>query len=193
MGTAGVYIDYTLLRSLQMKLYNYFLVPVALCLQFASANVEKIIFKGPAPLSIHSEGPSLQNLQLLTINPTNATLRTPIQPMWASEELPAGTTSWFIMHNLTEGQRYELRLCWAATVGEDAVYIELYLTLYSNQPTSSSSGSLSRKSSIMPPSSPPLQSTPNPARSRAPTSATTSSQPPPPPQSRVHNLLPSSA
>ena len=175
-----------------MKLYNYFLVPVSLCFHFASANVEKIIFKGPAPLSIHSEGPSLENLQLLTINPTNATLRTPIQPMWASEESPAGTTSWFIMHNLTEGQRYELRLCWAATVGHDIVYIELYLTTYSNQPISSSSGSLWKKSSIMPLSSPLLQTTPNLARSKAPTWATTSSQPPPPLQSLAHNPLPSS-
>ena len=106
-----------------MSRFINFLVLVAFCFQFALGNVEKIIFKGPAPLSIPSEGPTLENLQLLTINPTNATLRTPIQPMWANEEFPKGTTSWFIMHNLTEGQRYELRLCWAATVSTHFSYM----------------------------------------------------------------------
>ena len=99
-----------------------FLVLLAFCFHLALGNVEKIIFKGPSPLAIPSEGPSLENLQLLTINPANATLRTPIQPMWRDEEFPAGTTSWFIMHNLTEGQRYELRLCWAATVSDHITF-----------------------------------------------------------------------
>ncbi len=99
-----------------MNLINNLMVLIALYLHFVLGNVEKVIFKGPEALTLPRDGPSLDNLQLLAISPTNATLRTPITPIFASEEYKAGSTSWFILHNLTEGQRYELRLCWAATV-----------------------------------------------------------------------------
>lgn len=87
------------------------------------ANVEKAIFLGPATVNIPAQGPSLSSLSLDTLTPENTTVRTELARRFPSEsgtpaatEIVKGETSWFILDYLTEGQRYEVRICWSALV-----------------------------------------------------------------------------
>lgn len=99
-----------------MKLYN----PILLCLisyvQTAIGNVEKTIFVASNALTIPSDGPTFDNLQLQSLSPANSTVRTKLPARFPSDDSPGGVTSWFILEQLSEGQRYEVRVCWAATV-----------------------------------------------------------------------------
>lgn len=80
------------------------------------ANTEKAIFLGPEPVTIPLTHPTLSDLRLDTLTPTNLTLRTQLAAQFPSPSHPKGTATWFILDNLTPNQRYEVRVCWAATV-----------------------------------------------------------------------------
>lgn len=91
-------------------------------LTLVSANVEKAIFLGPATVNIPAQGPSLAALSLDSLSPENTTVRRELARRFPSEsgapvgESVKGETSWFILDNLIEGQRYEVRICWSALV-----------------------------------------------------------------------------
>lgn len=81
----------------------------------ARANVEKTIFRAPSVATIPAVDPSLDDLGLQRLSPANPALRTQLNASFPSEDSP-GTDSWYFLENLTPGQRYEVRICWLATV-----------------------------------------------------------------------------
>ncbi|KAF2084701.1 hypothetical protein K490DRAFT_17936, partial [Saccharata proteae CBS 121410] len=73
------------------------------------ANVEKTIFLGPDPLQLPDVRPGLEDLRLSSLSPAKSTLRTRLPVSFA------GKQHWFLLEDLEEGRRYEVRICWAAT------------------------------------------------------------------------------
>lgn len=96
----------------------FFKILLCLCLAISliSANTEKTIFLGPEPVNIPAQSPSLNALNIDTLTPDNHSIRTHLQAIFPTEDLPRGKESWLLLDNLTEGQRYEVRVCWLATV-----------------------------------------------------------------------------
>lgn len=82
----------------------------------ALANVEKIIFSAPPPSFIPLASPSLEDLHLDALTPAAPSLTRNVSRAFPSESAPRGLESWYLLDNLSEGQRYELRICWAAIV-----------------------------------------------------------------------------
>lgn len=80
------------------------------------ANVEKVIFNGPAPANIHLAKPSLADLNLYSLTPESSVIRTNLSRAFASDPEPRGTSAWLLLDRLVEGQVYEVRVCWAAIV-----------------------------------------------------------------------------
>lgn len=80
------------------------------------ANVEKILFFGPSSLTISTEHPTLSDLKLHALSPQHTKVRTQLSAGFPTNSSRWGVASWVLLHNLSEGQRYELRICWAATV-----------------------------------------------------------------------------
>ena len=80
------------------------------------ANTEKAIFIGPLSVNIPSAHPTLEDLHVDTLTPTNWAIRTHLEARFPSISSPHGKATWLILDDLTEGQRYEVRVCWAATV-----------------------------------------------------------------------------
>jgi hypothetical protein len=85
-------------------------------LQLTTANVEKVIFLGPSSLQIPIQKPTLEGLQLHTLSPQNGTIRTKLRAEFPTNTSIWGESSWILLEKLAEGQRYEVRICWAATV-----------------------------------------------------------------------------
>ncbi|KAI5928129.1 hypothetical protein F4810DRAFT_706023 [Camillea tinctor] len=94
------------------------------------ANTEKAIFLGPPAVDIppiHSISSSrsssnsdngnniLDNLHVHVLTPDNHALRTHLEAQFPSNPFHHGKPTWLILDELTEGQRYEVRVCWAAT------------------------------------------------------------------------------
>ncbi len=86
-------------------------------LAIVQANVEKVIVLGPPALTLPPERPNFDDLRLHSLSPTSSAIRTHLPASFPSDELLHGLESWYLLRNLTEGQRYEVRVCWAATVG----------------------------------------------------------------------------
>ncbi|KAI5864366.1 hypothetical protein GGS23DRAFT_496389 [Durotheca rogersii] len=91
------------------------LAVLPLLISAASANTEKAVFLGPAPGNIPSAHPALRHLHVDTLTPANASKRTHVAARFPSLASPDGTPTWLILDDLAEGQRYEVRVCWAAT------------------------------------------------------------------------------
>ena len=84
-----------------------------------SANTEKAIFLAPRkPASIATD---LSNLCLAQLSPSQPLHHTDLVVPAVTNKPPAERQgdSWFILHQLNIGQRYEARVCWAATVRAD--------------------------------------------------------------------------
>ena len=88
-----------------------------------SANVEKTIFLAPSPVLIPALTPNLDDLGLQRLSPSTSYLRTQVNASFpTTHDDPTdgggseGTDTWYFLENLTPGQRYEVRLCWLATV-----------------------------------------------------------------------------
>jgi hypothetical protein len=97
----------------------YALAPLlTLLLQTAHANVEKTIFLAPTPSPLSSSNitPDLSDLGLDLLSPENNILRTNLNASFPSTAKPDGAESWFLLEGLNPGQRYEVRVCWLATV-----------------------------------------------------------------------------
>ncbi|RAL62847.1 hypothetical protein DID88_004689 [Monilinia fructigena] len=84
-------------------------------IQHVLANTEKVIFLGPGTLNVPMEHPTLEDLHLEALSPQHHSLRTHIQAEFPTEDSEYGQSTWYLLHRLKEGQRYEVRICWAAT------------------------------------------------------------------------------
>ncbi|KAI9814017.1 MAG: hypothetical protein M1827_003481 [Pycnora praestabilis] len=97
-----------------MRLVIY-LNTLLLLFSTTAANVEKVIFLGPTRIAVPPEHPNLDDLRLNILTPSHWSLRTQLLAAFPNLEEPRGKDSWFLLKGLREGQRYELRICWAAT------------------------------------------------------------------------------
>jgi hypothetical protein len=92
----------------------------ALLVTAALANTEKTIFVAPAPITLPDAGPRLADLKLDTLVPSSSSATASVQRAlsvaFPTEDAPQGRESWYLLQGLGEGQRYEVRVCWAATV-----------------------------------------------------------------------------
>ncbi|KAH7370727.1 hypothetical protein BKA65DRAFT_22979 [Rhexocercosporidium sp. MPI-PUGE-AT-0058] len=79
------------------------------------ANTEKTIFLCPSHLQVPATHPTLDDLHLESISPKHWSLRTYVQAEFPSNFSGYGQESWYLLEKLQEGQRYEVRICWAAT------------------------------------------------------------------------------
>jgi len=92
-----------------------------------SANTEKVIFLGPEAVELSTSRPHLQDLRLQTLAPLSSSwapdllssLRLYQPVVFPSEASVRGTDSWYLLDDLVPRQRYEVRVCWAAIVGQD--------------------------------------------------------------------------
>ncbi|OTA52502.1 hypothetical protein K449DRAFT_402909 [Hypoxylon sp. EC38] len=91
------------------------LVHVFLLIAVVCANTEKTIFLGPPTVNTPFAHPTLGDLHVDTLTPTNWTIRTHLEAQFPNISAPHGKPTWLILDELTEGQRYEVRVCWAAT------------------------------------------------------------------------------
>ena len=83
-----------------------------------NANVEKTIFLGPAAVQIPNDHPTLEDLRLDVLEPIHAPiLETLLAVQFPTKPAPRGLESWYLLRGLEEGRRYEVRICWPATVG----------------------------------------------------------------------------
>ncbi|KAK8910844.1 hypothetical protein QC760_001773 [Botrytis cinerea] len=79
------------------------------------ANTEKAIFLAPSALSVPLSHPTLSDLHLPSLTPDHHTLRKHIRAEFPTADAQKGVSSWYLLDGLKEGQRYEVRVCWAAT------------------------------------------------------------------------------
>lgn len=98
------------------------IILTALSLLTASvgANTEKTIFLGPETVKIPLAHPTLSDLRLDTLTPGNGTMRTRLGAQFPFKDDPSGTATWLILDQLTAHQRYEVRVCWPASVSPAA-------------------------------------------------------------------------
>ena len=84
----------------------------------ASANVEKVIFLGPEPVpepQLSFNGPQLR---LETLSPQKTSLQQTLLARFPATTDPRTLSeTWILLDNLRKDQRYEVRICWSATVG----------------------------------------------------------------------------
>jgi hypothetical protein len=90
-----------------------------------NANVEKAVFLGPRPvaLAVVPDGPpSLDALRLDTLLPVQGSsiVATQLPVQFPSVSAPRGYDAWYLLRGLQEGRRYEVRICWPATVSMHA-------------------------------------------------------------------------
>lgn len=78
------------------------------------ANVEKTVFLTPAvPSTSHID---LGVLDLDVLSPSKRVIRRRLPAIFANSTYPLGTITWLLLEDLAGQQRYEVRVCWAATV-----------------------------------------------------------------------------
>jgi hypothetical protein len=81
-----------------------------------NANVEKTIFLGPDAATLPDARPSLDDLRLHTLSHARTILPTQLPVQFPSKSAPHGQESWYLLQHLEAGRRYEVRVCWPATV-----------------------------------------------------------------------------
>lgn len=79
------------------------------------ANTEKVVFVAPASEPSPSDA-SIDNLLLTSFSEAFPSARTYINASFPSKDSERGTESWFLLEQLQPGRRYEVRICWLATV-----------------------------------------------------------------------------
>jgi len=97
---------------MSLRIYRLFpLVVATLCF----ANVEKTILVAPE-LTLLPQDASIDNLYLTSLNPDHLSIRTQVNASFPTESFPKGTETWLLLEDLAPGRRYEVRICWLATV-----------------------------------------------------------------------------
>lgn len=81
-----------------------------------NANVEKTIFLGPRAAALSNALPSIDTLASSALSPASSILSTRIPVEFPTESAPRGLESWHLVRRLDHGRRYEVRVCWPATV-----------------------------------------------------------------------------
>lgn len=94
--------------------YYLLLLPV-FWFHHVHANVEKVIFVAPAAEPPRRDA-SIDNLLLTPLSESQPSVRTHINASFPAEESPMGTETWFLLEGLRPERRYEVRICWLATV-----------------------------------------------------------------------------
>ncbi|KAK6001527.1 hypothetical protein QM012_002858 [Aureobasidium pullulans] len=101
------------------------LLPILLYVCFlavpAIANVEKTIFTAPDSINFGDARPNLIDLRLDILSSKKLSVRTVLPVIFPTEYQPRGLSSWYILDGLRPGQRYEVRICWAATQPSDFI------------------------------------------------------------------------
>jgi hypothetical protein len=54
---------------------------------------------------------------LIPISPLHPTVRTRLNASFPTNTASKGTATWVLLDGLSPGARYEVRICWLATVG----------------------------------------------------------------------------
>ena len=98
-----------------MRLLAY-LQSLAWCIFLVHGNVEKTIFLAPTYIQLPQQHPTLEHLHLQILSPLNSTIRRQLPAAFPKPTSPKGVEAWFLLDGLTQHQRYEVRICWAATV-----------------------------------------------------------------------------
>lgn len=109
----------------------------ALLATTALANTEKVIFTAPKVVTLPDSGSRLQALGLPVISQANSTLATSLSVAFPSEGRPRGLDSWYLLNDLDEDRRYEVRVCWAAVVSEVILSVQSLLEVCLLTPDSS--------------------------------------------------------
>lgn len=104
----------TMYNSIPSLLSTQLILTLFAC--FTTANVEKTVFVAPPPSPIPGENPGLDDLGLDRLSPFDFVVRTYLNASFPTEDAPQGSESWFYLEDLNPGQRYEVRICWLATV-----------------------------------------------------------------------------
>lgn len=87
------------------------------------ANVEKTIFLAPEAIHVPQEHPNLDDLHLDVLTPSNYMLRTQIAASFPDPPSSKGLESWYLLDELRQEQRHEVRICWAATVSSFSMLV----------------------------------------------------------------------
>ena len=82
---------------------------LSLLITSTHANTEKVIFLAPTSFHLGSIVSSLD-----TLTPSAPKLRKSLPVAFPTSEQSHGNESWYLLRNLTPGQRHEVRVCWAA-------------------------------------------------------------------------------
>ncbi|KAI5207855.1 hypothetical protein E4T39_01727 [Aureobasidium subglaciale] len=101
----------------------------------AIANVEKTIFTAPDSVAFGDARPNLIDLQLVSLSPKKLAVRTVLPVVFPVERHPRGSSSWYLLDGLRPGQRYEVRICWAATQPTDFILEPFEVTTVFDNPT----------------------------------------------------------
>jgi len=88
-----------------------------------AANVEKTIFIAPEALTMPQDA-AIDNLLLQSLNPNNLNMRTYLNASFPTSDQPKGQVTWALLEGLTPRSRYELRVCWLATVVVSLQYLK---------------------------------------------------------------------
>lgn len=89
---------------------------LALYTTIVLGNTEKVIFLAPASFQVPNAHPTIEDLHLEALTPQRLSLRTHLQAQFPTDSAKHGLATWLVLDQLQEGQRYEVRVCWAATV-----------------------------------------------------------------------------
>lgn len=101
-----------------MLLFNIAIVLILSFFSLVNANVEKLIFLGPPPLQTPSDFPLLADISYLErLSPAASDVRRKLHSTFPhSPPLTEPSEAFILLADLKEGQRYEVRICWPATV-----------------------------------------------------------------------------
>lgn len=88
---------------------------LAWCIFLVHGNVEKTVFLAPEAIQIPQQHPNLEDLHLEALSPSKPGLRRQLPAAFPKPASPKGIEAWFLLDRLTQHQRYEVRICWAAT------------------------------------------------------------------------------
>ena len=98
-------------------LKSHIILRLLLCILCVSANVEKVIFLGPGGEAECSNHPNVYSLQHDVLTPSTPAIRRELTATFPSEiNSWRGPDSWIVIDELEPQRRYEVRICWSATV-----------------------------------------------------------------------------
>jgi hypothetical protein len=94
-----------------------------------NANVEKTIFLAPSAVVLPHDQPSLSDLRIHSLSHLQPILPSQLPVLFPSASLPHGVESWYLLQHLDAGRRYEVRICWPATVRKLSNTICIFLCI----------------------------------------------------------------